>query len=33
LEWQWRDNATAKEYILNGGLVKDNWAVEHANWS
>ncbi|KAF1995130.1 hypothetical protein P154DRAFT_612071 [Amniculicola lignicola CBS 123094] len=32
LEWQWRDNATAKAYILNGGLVKDNWVVEQANW-
>ncbi|KAF2823545.1 hypothetical protein CC86DRAFT_457884 [Ophiobolus disseminans] len=33
LEWQWRDNATAKAYILNGGLAKDNWTVDHANWS
>ncbi|KAH7402535.1 hypothetical protein BKA66DRAFT_555461 [Pyrenochaeta sp. MPI-SDFR-AT-0127] len=34
LEWQWRDNRTAKDYILNGGLTKDKWlSVEHANWS
>jgi hypothetical protein len=33
LEWQWRSNATAKSYILNGGLTKDNWVVESANWT
>ncbi|KAF2032297.1 hypothetical protein EK21DRAFT_110245 [Setomelanomma holmii] len=33
LEWQWRNNATAEAYILNGGLTKDNWIVESANWS
>lgn len=33
LEWQWRNNVTAKAYILNGGLVKDKWTVEQANWS
>jgi len=36
LEWQWRDNATAKAIILDpaskGSLVKDNWSVESANW-
>ncbi|OAL05905.1 hypothetical protein IQ06DRAFT_266346 [Phaeosphaeriaceae sp. SRC1lsM3a] len=33
LEWQWRNNATAKAYMLNGGLEKDNWTeVSHANW-
>lgn len=37
LNWQWRDNGTAKAIILDpesaGSLVKDNWVVEHANWS
>jgi len=33
LEWQWRGNATAKAYILNGGLQKDDWVVKQANWS
>ncbi|KAF2876383.1 Alpha/Beta hydrolase protein [Massariosphaeria phaeospora] len=37
LEWQWRNNATAKAILLDaqspGSLVKDNWVVEHANWS
>jgi hypothetical protein len=33
LEWQWRGNATTKAYMLNGGLQKDNWVVEQANWS
>jgi len=37
LEWQWRNNATAKAVILDsqaaGSLVKDNWVVESANWS
>ncbi|KAF1945088.1 hypothetical protein EJ02DRAFT_397213 [Clathrospora elynae] len=33
LEWQWRNNETAKAYILNGGLTKDNWVVEEANWT
>ena len=32
LEWQWRDNATAEAYILDGGLEGDNWVKEHANW-
>ncbi|KAH7121035.1 hypothetical protein B0J11DRAFT_551546 [Dendryphion nanum] len=37
LEWQWRENATAKAVILEPqsakSLVKDNWVVESANWS
>ncbi|OAG09242.1 uncharacterized protein CC84DRAFT_1084927 [Paraphaeosphaeria sporulosa] len=37
LEWQWRDNATAKAVILDpnsaGSLVKDKWVVESANWT
>ncbi|KAI4642322.1 hypothetical protein J4E93_007469 [Alternaria ventricosa] len=33
LEWQWRGNATARAYLLDGGLEKDNWVEEHANWS
>ncbi|KAG9196425.1 hypothetical protein G6011_01546 [Alternaria panax] len=33
LEWQWRGNATALAYLLDGGLEKDNWVDEHANWS
>lgn len=37
LEWQWRDNATAKATILDPAspksLVKDNWVVESANWT
>jgi hypothetical protein len=37
LEWQWRNNATAKSVILDpnsaNSLVKDKWVVESANWS
>lgn len=36
LEWQYRNNATAKSIILDknspASLVKDNWTVESANW-
>ncbi|ORX95929.1 hypothetical protein BCR34DRAFT_549552 [Clohesyomyces aquaticus] len=36
LEWQWRNNATAKAIILDptspSSLVKDNWTVESAYW-
>ncbi|KAF2737896.1 hypothetical protein EJ04DRAFT_487543 [Polyplosphaeria fusca] len=37
LEWQFRDNATAKAVILDpnsaNSLVKDKWTVQSANWS
>jgi hypothetical protein len=37
LEWQWRNNATAKAVIQDpnsaGSLVKDKWTVKFANWS
>ena len=31
LEWQFKGNAKAKNYVL-GGMARDEWKVQHKNW-